>query len=143
MIALLGISSFGFIGANVIINTIAHTYAKTLSLIKINQNNNQLNNLLINTDIKRKVVITHKLITSINVENEILFMAVKDLEEPIIQINKLLEESSFIYNNHQEKYFSSYRSLLMPLEALELQIHLFNIRFDDFVKIATIIHYIK
>src|SRR5688572_2877427 len=136
-----------FISANIIVTTILTTCSKTLNLIYYISQDHQcfeeLNHLLVNSDIKRKIAKIHKLLASINNNNEVILMAINDLHEPIIELNKLLEQCFIIKNEHQSKYLSKWRSITLPCKELETQIQLFNTRFDDLVKITTIIHHIK
>jgi phosphoribosylaminoimidazole (AIR) synthetase len=146
------INTVGFISTSLCINTIMFTCAKTLNLVKyITSSNTEnkydaINMLLYTTDIKNKVAKIHKLI--LNIDNTILKdcikMAINDLHESIHEINVILEEYINIKKYHDTLYFNYLRNMdyTKSLKDLNLTINLFNLRFDDFVKIVTVVKYI-
>lgn len=146
------INTVGFISTSLCINTIMFTCAKTLNLVKYITSSNtenkydEINMLLYTTDIKNKVAKIHKLI--LNIDNTILKdcikMAINDLHESIHEINVILEEYINIKKYHDTLYFNYLRNIdyTKSLKNLNLTINLFNLRFDDFVKIVTVVKYI-
>lgn len=137
------ITAVGIVGCNLCVKTVMYTCAKTLNLVKyISQDTRhfeELNYLLMTTDIKKKVAKTHKLLTTLNSLHEAINMAIQDLHENILVINHLLESCILIREQHDAKYFSNWRSLTIPQKELEMHIQIFNIRFNDLVKMTTII----
>ena len=137
------ITAIGIVGCNLCVKTVMFACAKTLNLVKyISQDTREfeaLNDLLIISDIKKKVAKTHKLLTLMTIENEAIKMAIQDLYENIVIINQLLESCLLIRDHHDTKYFSNWRSIIIPQKELEIQIQVFNIRFDDLVKMTTIV----
>ncbi len=136
------ITGIAIVGCQVCVQTVMFTCAKTLGLMKcISQDNHLevLNDLLFMSDIKKRVAKIHKLLTTMNEVEEPIKMAIQDLHENITLINQLLETCISLRDNHCEKYLANWRSLVVPHQDLGLQIQIFNIRFDDLVKMTTIV----
>ena len=140
------ITAIALTGSYICVKTIMYTCAKTLGLIYyMNQDDHfkEINQLLLISDIKKRVAKTHKLLTTMDHVHPAVCMCVQDLYESILGINTLLEQSLSIKQEHGKKYLSTWRSLQLPSFDLNTQIQLFNIRFDDLVKITTIVHYLN
>ena len=143
------IAAVAMTGSYICVKTIMYTCAKTLGLIYyMNQDCDkgdfkEINKVLLMSDIKKRVAKTHKLLTTMDHIHPAVCMCVQDLYETILNINTLLEQSLSIKQEHGKKYLSTWRSLQLPSSELNTQIQLFNIRFDDLVKITTIVHYLN
>lgn len=137
------ITAISIVGCNLCIKTVMFACAKTMGLVKyISQDTSHfetLNELLMISDIKKRVAKIHKLLTLDDVKHEVIDMAIQDLHESITNINKLLEQCIMVREEHDAKYLANWRTLYIPEKELNIQIQLFNIRFDDLVKITTII----
>ena len=145
------INTIGFCLKNVIFGCV-----KTLSLIKnvFTYDNHsgfhELNSLLYKTDIKSKIAKIHSLLVDIN-ENiphenikDSVRLSIKDLEDCIVKINTNIEDCIYCKQKHDMIYFSSLRKMdLTPqIKNLELHINILFNRFDDLVKILTVVKYI-
>lgn len=135
----------GYVGMNLCFKTMMYGCAKTLGLVKYMTTQDEgfetLNHLLVTTDIKQKVAKTHRLLVMMeqNLIHECIKMAMIDLYGTIHVINQLLETCIGQKHQHQKLYLSSWRSLDLPLNHLSTQIQVFNIRFDDLLKIMTMV----
>lgn len=151
MLAITAINTVGVVGATFCVKTILYASAKTLGLIKfISQNDDQLstvNSLLFKTDIKKKIVKTHKLLMEIEHHNlkDCVKLAINDIKESIYIINELLEDYLFIKQKHKELYLNQWRTIDTNdiVSKLTLHIDLFNIRFNDLLNIITIVKFIN
>ena len=140
------IAAVAMTGSYLCVKTIMYTCAKTLGLIYyMNQDDHfkEINQILLVSDIKKRVAKTHKLLTTMDNIHPAVCMCVQDLYETILAINTLLEQSLLIKQEHDKKYLSTWRGIQLPSSELNTQIQLFNIRFDDLVKITTIVHYLN
>jgi hypothetical protein len=142
------INTFGLITANMCLKTVMFTCSKSLGLIKslsIQDVNHyeELNKLLVKTDVKQKIAKIHQLLMDLEKYElkSCIKLAISDLHYTIQTINNLLEQCINLNQNHKQLWLHQYRSLNMNdlLIQLELQINLLNIRFDDLYKIITII----
>jgi len=152
MLAITMINTFGVMSANMCLKMIMFSCSKSLGLIKsltINDVNhyNELNKLLIKSDVKQKIAKIHKLIMDLEKYElkDCIKMAIEDLHYTIQSINDLLEQCIELNTNHKQLWLHQYRTLKMdePLCQLELQIYLLQIRFDDLYKLMSIIQNIN
>lgn len=136
------------ITTNMCLKAVLFTASKSLNLIKLLSFNtynhyDDLNKLIIKTDVKHKIVKIHKLLMDLEKYElkDCIKLAISDLHYTIQSINNLLEECIHLNNNHKQLWFHQYRSINMDthINQLDLQIHLLNIRFDDLYKIINII----
>jgi hypothetical protein len=151
MLAITAISAFntvGIVGAGFCIKSILYASAKTMGLIKnvyqYDESYSELTNFLIKTDIKQKIVKTHKLLCEfehVKIKDSVK-LSLMDLNQTIYNINELLEDSLFIKVKHEELYLNRWRSLDLTdtIEKLKIQTDLFKIRFQDLVDIMTIVN---
>jgi hypothetical protein len=146
--AISALNTVGIVGAGFCIKSILYASAKTLGLIKnvyqYDESHKELNNFLIKTDIKQKIVKTHKLLCEfehIKLKDSVK-LAIMDLHQTIYNINELLEDSLFLKIKHEELYLNRWRSLDLTdtIDKLKLQTDLFKIRFQDLVDIITIVN---
>lgn len=96
-----------------------------------------INNLLLKTDIKCKIAKTHLFLKDVDDKtlSNCVKLAIKDLEEVIIKINLALQHFIVVNENYNALYFKKWRSNnLNLLTNLENDINLFNIRFEDMVQ---------
>lgn len=150
MLALTAVNTLGIVGVGYSIKAILYASAKTLGLIKSvyhDESCEKLNDFLIKTDIKQRIVKTHKLLMDIeNVKmKDSVKLAIMDLNQTIYNINDLLEDSLFQKNKHLELYFNRLRSLNFDeiIAKLTLQLEIFNIRYQDLINIITITQQLK
>lgn len=132
------------VGSALCIKSILYACGKSLNLCYYFVSNKtdqfkEVNILLSKTDIHRKIAKTHQFLREIdtaNVNNSIK-LAIGDLEECITNINNCLDQLIINNNNYQSLYFYRWRSYNIDdlLTQLNLNIDLFNIRFDDLLKI--------
>lgn len=150
MLALAAVNTLGIVGVGYSVKAILYASAKTLGLIKNvyhDESCDRLNAFLIRTDLKQRIVKTHKLIMDIeNIKlKDSVRLAIMDLNQTIYNINDILEDSLFMKNKHQELYFNRWRSLNFDeiIEKLTLQLEIFSIRYHDLINIITITQQLK
>lgn len=149
MLAIAAINTVGVVGATFCMKTILYASAKTLGIIKFISQNDQvgpLNSLLFKTDIKKKIVKTHKLLMEIEHNNlkDCVKLAINDVNESIYIINELLEDYLFMKQKHSELYLNQWRTIDTTdiVAKLTLHIDIFNIRFNDLLNIITIVKFL-
>jgi hypothetical protein len=150
MLAITMINTFGLLTANMCLKTVMFTCSKSLNLMRsisyddVNHYE-ELNKMLIKTDIKQKIAKIHKLLMDLEKQElkDCVKMAINDLHYTIQSINTILEHCIDLNQNHKQLWLHQYRTLKIdePLSQLKLQIKLLNIRFEDLYKIINIIHY--
>lgn len=145
--------AIGLITSVATIKVATYTLGKSLYLIKSISNmfssqppdDNKLLHLLLISDIKQKIAKTHKLLCELALLTslkEYVLMSIKDLHEVIQHLNELFEEQLTLEHNHKQLYFSNWRSIdnKKKIDKIEIYIELFNIRFDDLLKMIQISH---
>lgn len=125
------------------VKAVLFSCVKTLGLIKNvydYKHFDELNHLLLTTDIKQKIVKTHKLLVELDkiVLKDCIVCAIQDLNITINTINELLEDSLFYQMKHQQLYFNRWRSANIELTPLKIHIELFNLRFNDMLNLIMI-----
>lgn len=148
MLAITTINTLGIVSANMCLKAVLFTCSKSLGLIKsltyTNVNHyNDLNKLLIKTDVKQKIAKIHKLIMDLEKLElkDCIKLAISDLHYTIKSINDILENCIDLNVYHKQLWLHQYRSLDMNdyLNQLDLHINILNIRFDDLYKLTCIL----
>ena len=146
------LATAGFFGIHTCLKIISLTCSQSLGLIKsitsyqsINHYD-ELNKLLLRTDMKQKIVKIQQMLSDIQPTKvkECIKTAIFDLHETIKNINTLLEECITINTNHKQLWFHAWRTVDMnqPINKLQIYNDILNQRFDDLVKLTTIVLYI-
>lgn len=139
----------GYISVHACLKILTFTCSQSLNLLKnittyqsVNHYD-ELNQFLLKTDLKQKIIKIQQLLVDLQLTKmkECIKTAIFDLHETIKNINVLLQECITINSNHKQLWFHAWRAVNMnhPLKQLQLQNDILNQRFDDFVKLITIV----
>ncbi len=106
---------------------------------------NNINQLLIKTDIQSKLMRVRQFLKDVCIEEESssIQLAIQDLEESMTTINSYLEQLLTTQKCHQSLYFSQWRSTNVStlLTNLELVIYQFDHRFKDLLLLYQLMSY--
>jgi hypothetical protein len=113
------------------------------SISSIFSYNTNLDELLLQLDIKERVKNFESLINQIRVNNDTVTSCIQGLHEIIILIREDLKQIDLKIQKHREKYFSSWRSLGCTKQKKHLIIHsnLLDKRLDYLIKALSILKY--
>ena len=140
--------------SNICFKTIYYTTAKSVALIthiiSENKDFHLLNELMIKTDIFHKMKKMNQLIIDIDHKytncmlQESLKLSIDDLNDIIKQINQVFEMCIQSKKQHELLYFNQWRSydITEQIKKIQLYIDIFNIRYDDFVKMVMLVNYL-
>lgn len=113
------------------------------SISSIFSYNTNLDELLLQLDIKERVKNFESLINQIKVNNDTITSCIQGLHEIIILIREDLKQIDLKIQKHKEKYLSSWRSLGCAKQKKNLIIHsnLLDKRLDYLIKALSILKY--
>lgn len=142
----------GALGTDICLKTISLTCSKSIDMITYFATNThpsfgEFNNLLTRADLAVKINKIRQLINEFKHKEETGFkfqksiqMSISDVDDAIIKINRILDETKIAKEEHEQKYFNGWRSADCSgqIESLKMSADILESRFNDLVKVLTI-----